>query len=229
MGSTADMIANTKLFKLSSQATRAALLACSFQKQLRKGSHLFLDRSEGDGLYLLLEGVVSLYKINSLGEKKVVFAYGPGNLLNEEIVYGHPESINCEVLEDSKVLVIPKEQFVKLLAGDSGLMMAFFDSMALKIRRMYRQLKNTTNALNGEKRLAAKLYKLAKDYGVERNGKIVIQMNLTITYLAEMMGSKRETVSRQMKHLVEHGLIETEKNRITIPDPQKLSDYFKAS
>lgn len=229
MGSTAEIIADTKLFKQSSAATRAALLSCSFQRQLKKGAHLFLDRSEGDSLYLLVEGVVSLYKINSLGEKKVVFAYGPGNLLNEEIVYGHPESINCEVLEDSRVLVIPREPFVKLMAGDSGLMMAVFDSMALKIRRMYRQLKNTTNALNGEKRLAAKLYKLAKDYGVEKNGKVVIGMNLTITYLAEMMGSKRETVSRQMKQLVEHGLIETEKNRITIPNLQNLSDYFKAS
>jgi len=26
----------------------------------------------------------SLYKINSLGEKKIIFVYGPGNLLNED-------------------------------------------------------------------------------------------------------------------------------------------------
>ena len=38
--------------------------------------------------------------------------------------------------------------------------------MALRVRRLYRQMKNTTNAMKGEKRLAAKLYKLARDYGV---------------------------------------------------------------
>lgn len=226
---TEQLLQSTDLFQHASASSRTELLEYSIVRQVKKGSHLFIDRKEGDCLYLLLEGVASLYKINSLGEKKVIFTYGAGNLLNEEIIYGHPESINCELLEDSLVLAIPMDRFTSLLTADSGLMMAFFDSMALKIRRMYRQLKNTTNALNGEKRLAAKLYKLAKDYGEEKNGRIVIQLNLTITYLAEMMGSKRETVSRQMKQLVKLGLIETEKNRITVPDLVNLSNYFKAS
>ena len=52
-------------------------------------------------------------------------------------------------------------------------------------------------------------------------------MNLSITYLADMLGSKRETVSRQVKRLTELGLINMERNRITIPDMKKISEYFK--
>ena len=55
----------------------------------------------------------------------------------------------------------------------------------------------------------------------------MIDMNLSITYLADMLGSKRETVSRQVKRLTELGLINMEKNRITIPDMKKISEYFK--
>ncbi len=47
----------------------------------------------------------------------------------------------------------------------------------------------------------------------------MIDMNLSITYHG-YAGVKRETVSRQ-KVLTELGLINMEKNRITIPDMKK--------
>jgi len=81
--------------------------------------------------------------------------------------------------------------------------------------------------LNGEKRVAAKLLKLSWDHGVEDEDGVRIDMNLTVTYLAEMLGSKRETVSRQVKKLNEQGLIMVKKNKFIIPDQEKLSKYFK--
>ena len=47
------------------------------------------------------------------------------------------------------------------------------------------------------------------------------------TYLADMLGSKRETVSRQAKKLTELQLISMEKNHVSIPDMEKLREYFK--
>ena len=55
----------------------------------------------------------------------------------------------------------------------------------------------------------------------------LIDMNLSITYLADMLGSKRETVSRQAKKLTELQLISMEKNHVSIPDMEKLREYFK--
>ncbi len=73
-------------------------------------------------------------------------------------------------------------------------------SMTNKIRRMYRQLKNTV-PLKVEKRVAAKLWKLAKDYGEYGKNGEVIKVNITVTYLSEMLGSSRETISRALKEL----------------------------
>lgn len=75
--------------------------------------------------------------------------------------------------------------------------------------------------------MAAKLLKLSWDHGVEDEDGVRIDMNLTVTYLAEMLGSKRETVSRQVKKLNEQGLIMVKKNKFIIPDQEKLSKYFK--
>lgn len=213
--------------RCASPASREKIASFSYMKRYEKGRHIFYDKDELTCFYVLLEGLVSLYKLNSLGEKKVVFVYGPGNLLNEVMFQELPAAINCEVREDSLALLIPKDLMWHVMRQDEELEKAAFHAMALRIRRLYRQLKNTTNALKGEKRLAAKLYMLARDYGKKTDQGILIDMQLSITYLAEMLGSKRETVSRQAKKLSDMGMILVKKNHVWIEDMEKLSDYFK--
>jgi CRP-like cAMP-binding protein len=222
-----DAIAATEIFKTASQTSLSEIAAFSSLLKVDKGMHLFRDKEEVRSIYILVTGKASLYKLNSQGEKKVIFVYGEGSLLNEVMLQDLPASINCEMLEQSLVLAMPVTRFWHVMEKDSGLTKAVMNSMALKIRRLYRQLKNTTNDLTGEKRLAAKLYKLSKDYGIKQEDGFCIDLNLTITYLAEMLGSKRETVSRQAKKLVDMHLLIIQKNKFIIPDQQKLSDFFK--
>lgn len=222
-----DIFEVSDILKAAGPGSRSEILAFAYFKRYEKGQHVFFDKEDNNCLYILAEGMASLYKLNPLGEKKVIFAFGPGNLLNEVMFQNLPASVNCEVREDSLVMVMPRERFLYVMEKDGALARAVMDSMALRIRRLYRQLKNTTNALSGEKRLAAKLFKLAKDNGVKTDRGTLIDMSLSITYLADMLGSKRETVSRQVKHLTELQLISIEKNRIYVRDTGELSNYFK--
>lgn len=57
----------------------------------------------------------------------------------------------------------------------------------------------------------------------------MIDFDLTITYLADLVGSKRETVSRQVKILVSKQLILLHKNRIIVKDRALLLEYFKST
>jgi CRP-like cAMP-binding protein len=100
------------------------------------------------------------------------------------------------------------------------------NSLAKKVRRLYRQMKNTT-PIKIEKKLAAKLWKLSKDYGVSHPIGTLINLNVSVTYLADMFGSQRETISRALKKLQELDLIVVEHKKIFIPDRDKLSNYFK--
>ena len=53
-------------------------------------------------------------------------------------------------------------------------------------------------------------------------------MDLSVTYLADMLGSRRETVSRQLKHLTEQGLVRVQRGKFIIPDRDALSVFFKS-
>ena len=217
-----------ELFQMISEKSNAALEACGSLRRIPKGTHLFWDKEMNQTLYMVVTGFVSLYKINSQGERKTVFLLGKGDVVNEEVLQNMPASINCEAFESSLVLCFHKMDFLAIMRQDFSLTKAMFDSLALKNRRLYRQLKNTSNSLHGEKRVAAKLWRLSKDYGVTEPDGTLINMELSVTYLADMLGSRRETVSRHLKHLNEQGLIRSQNGKIVIPDRDALSVFFKS-
>jgi CRP-like cAMP-binding protein len=99
----------------------------------------------------------------------------------------------------------------------------------MKVRRLYHLMKNTSNNLRGDRRIAAKLWKLSRDHGVQTAQGVEINFDLTITALAEFLGSQRETVSRQIKSLTDAGLLTVKNSRFIIPSREKLLDFFENS
>lgn len=222
-----DAMAKCQVLQRASPASLAALSVSAGLKRLAKGEHLFWDKEQVDRLYFAAEGNISLYKLNSSGEKKVIFVYGPGQMLNEVMLQDLPASVNCEALNDALALYFPVKEFLRVMSEDFSLSKAVIDSMAKKIRRLYRQLKNTTGSVRGDKRIAAKLWKLSQDHGVPHKDGVRIDLDITITYFADMLGAKRETVSRQMKQLTDAGLVLQNASGFVIPDRDKLQQYFK--
>lgn len=209
------------------EETKRALAAKGVLHILRKGHILFRDKEEVQSLYIVVSGFVSLYKIDEQGEKKVIFVLGQGKLINEAILQGMTASVSCEVLELAKILSFRKADFLMEMEHDFDLTKAVITSLSTKIRRLYRQMKNTTSSLRGDKKLAAKLWKLSGDFGKEVSDGSVIGVEISITYLADMLGTKRETVSRQLKVLTGLGLVYLQDNYFMIPSREKLAQYFK--
>lgn len=217
-----------EVFQDVNKSSIELLKSQSTLRAFKKGEQVFREKETVQTLYFVVSGLVALYKISSLGEKKIIFVYSKGQLLNEVIFQELAASVSCEVQENAVLLCIPRGVFLNAMEKDFKLTKAVIESMSIKIRRLYRQLKNTSNSLRGDKKIVAKLWKLSNDYGIPHPDGIMIGMELSITYLADMIGSKRETVSRQVKMLAEAGLIIMDKNHFIIPDQDKLREYFKS-
>lgn len=222
-----EACACVKVLQAANPSTQAAFVLYGILKQYRKGEHVFLDRTKVEQFYFMISGTAALYKLNHQHDKKVIFIYGAGEMLNEVMLQDEYASINCELLSDAIVLQIPKKQLLFCMSQDYLLAEAVMKSMAIKIRRLYHQLKNTSNSMRLDKQIAAKLWKLSRDHGVPCEAGFVIDFDLPITYLADLVGSKRETVSRQVKVLVEKDLIIVKKNRFYVKNREELLNYFK--
>ena len=106
-----EALEKADFFSAASAGSRDEIAGFAYIRRYGRGAHVFYDREESTCLYFLVEGVASLYKINSLGEKKVIFVYGPGNLLNEDSLQRLTSAVTCEAREDSLVMVLPAELF----------------------------------------------------------------------------------------------------------------------
>ena len=192
-----------------------------------KGSYIFRDKYPLQNVYILIQGKASISKLDSFGGQRTIFILDGITLLNEPINEKLTSSADCIAFDDCLVLSIDNKVFFNLMAGDFELTKIVIAQISHKTRRVYRQLKNTVSATKVEKRLAAKLWKLCRDYGIETESGIFINIDITSINLADLIGIRRETVSRALKVLHDEGLIVYKNRKIIVPNPDNLSEFFK--
>lgn len=221
-----EAISNMEIFKNIAKSSIDDLADICEIKCYQKGRHIFRDKEVIKKIFIVYKGKVSLYKLNESAQKKIIFILGEEDIINAVVLDDLPASINCEAFDNVEILAFDKEKFQEVMAKDFELTKIIMSSLTIKVRRLYRQLKNST-PIKVEKRVAAKLWKLSKDYGVKIEDGVLIDLKISITYLADMFGASRETISRALKILQDNDLIIIDRKKIIVKDRDKLSNYFK--
>ncbi|MDF2504273.1 Crp/Fnr family transcriptional regulator [Clostridium sp.] len=194
--------------------------------KLDKGKILFREREKIDKIYIVISGKVSIFKNSEKGQRRVIYILDSGSFINEDSIDNSSASINCKAFEDSYIMYFFRSDLIHMMEENFKLTKIIMSSMSKKMRRLYRQIKNTV-PIKMDKKVAAKLWKLAKDYGIKMEDGTLIDINISMTYLADMLGSTRETISRNMNLLEKIGVIKIHNKKILVVDPKKLSVYFR--
>ena len=223
-----EEVCGVKVFKGISDDSLNRILVCGDIVDLKKNACLYHDRQDLYYVYFLLKGKVTLVKPNENGESKVVFILNPGDTINQPVMRNNTSAVECWGFENSRILRIGFDDFDTIMAKDYILSKNCMAFMENRIRRLYRQLKNSVT-INIEKRLAAKLVRLGLDYGSREEDSVMtrIDLNLTVTYIAKMLGCQRESVSRAMKSLTKRGIVELDGRKIYV-DIEKARKFFKS-
>ena len=221
------MLTQLPIFEGLSPETIEKLMLSGNVLEVPKGTMLIRARESLSSVFIQLSGKSVVYNLTHSGRRKILFIFGVGELLNENVFNSQTSSVYCETFERSKVFEIPAVELMRLMASDFTLTKHILSAQEKKIWRLSHQLKNSMSSIYLEKKLAAKLWKLSRDFGVKKEDGLEIDMNLTITFLADMLGAPRETTSRTCTALIEQGLITIHKKRITLPDPDAMAKFFK--
>lgn len=194
---------------------------------VEKKKVIFRAKEATTFICIQLKGKSIIYNLTHEGKRKILFICGSGMLLNEHIYNEHTTSMYCEMIEKSEIFMIPCKDFVELMQTDFQFARNVMGAQERKIWRLSHQLKNTMSYIYLEKKLAAKLWKLARDFGIKNEEGVEIDVNMTATFLADMLGVSRETVSRTCAALIENELIKIQKKRIIVKDPDRLAKFYK--
>ncbi|SFJ24478.1 CRP-like cAMP-activated global transcriptional regulator [Terrisporobacter petrolearius] len=215
-----------EVFKNIKEESKVNLEKILKTRKLSKKEILFYERDMVDKIYFIKEGKISLFKINESGERKIIFILPKGQMINDIFIDEKKTSaVSCEAFEKSILLECSSKDFMNIMENDFILTKNVLNHLQNINRRLYRQLKNSIS-IRMDKKLAAKLYRMGREFGVEKDEWTLINANLTITYIADMLGCKRETLSRSMKVLQDENLVKIENKKVYIKK-HELSSYFK--
>lgn len=189
-------------------------------KSFKKKEMIFNEGSSPNFLYFLAKGKVKTFKSHEYGKEFITNLYKEGDFFGYiALLEDLPFAENAEALEDSDVLLIPKEDFYSLIYNNAGVMKKFIKMLSDNIIEKENQLVNLAYS-SVRKRVANALVTLYDRYNKLPEEKFNI--SISREDLANIVGTATESLIRTLSDFKEEKLIEVKSSNITITNYEKL-------
>lgn len=177
-----------------------------------------------EGLYLLKEGKLKLYKINPEGKQFIVSILGSGNVFGEidSFSLGTRDTF-IETMDETMLCSLGKEQFEQFLVDRPHLTVKIMKELSRLLQERDAMLSQLALG-NVRDRILHLLKTLAQKFGVLEDEFHKIDIPLSHQEIANMIGSTRETVTVILNDLSKQGIIKTGRMSIHV-NLAHLSEY----
>jgi len=197
-----------------------ALLSISVEKKMESGEMIFFEGDPANGFYIVADGMVKIYKLSAGGKEHILHMFGPGEPFGEVPVFsGSAFPANAEATKKSTLLFFPRSDFVHLIAVNPHLALNMLAVLSKRLRHFTIQVENLS-LKEVPARLAGYFLLLAE----EQKNTTVVTLNISKGQLAGFLGTIPETLSRMLKKMSAHGLIDVEGRNIRLKNYDGLTD-----
>ena len=189
-------------------------------RHFNKGEIIFSDGDEGNGFFVVVEGLVKIFKVSSEGKEQILHIYGPGEPFGQVAVYaGRSYPASAQAIAKSHVLFFPRTAFINLITRIPSLAMNMLAVLSKRLREFTVQVENLSlKEVPG--RLAGYLLYLLD----EQESKDSVTLNISKGQLASLLGTIPETLSRIFARMTELDLIEMDGRRIKLLNRSGLEE-----
>lgn len=178
-------------------------------RSVKKGTMLLYQSEIPRQAFVIKKGLVRAYAITSSGEERIVTLHDNNDILPLSWVFGETRTtlFYYETLTDSELIAVPKDALARLITHDSTIMS---EVLSLNINK-YTSLLLRITAL--EQSTAAEKIALTLYYLLLRHGKEVqpdtyaIQIKMTQSMIASLVGLTRESTAVNLKLLKKRGVV----------------------
>ena len=195
-------------------------------KHFENGNYIFLEDSEGEQCFFVLEGSVKVTRLSKDGREVILAMLNEGDFFGEmSLLDGESRSANVIALEKTKVLTLDRNDFIAVVNDYPQIAVQLLKELARRLRKSDRQIASLSLS-DAEKRIALCIIRFADEQGVIQNGKVRIPKTPIQQDIANMAGTSRETVSRALGLLEKEDLIERNVRELIILDYKKFIKEF---
>ncbi|MCP1384554.1 response regulator [Runella salmonicolor] len=190
-------------------------------KLFKKREIIYSEGNYPNAVYFLKSGKVKNFKTNEFGKEYIIELHKPGDFFGYlDLLENTAYQDSAVTLQDSEVVIIPKDEFNSLLYNNRDVASKFIKILSNEVReREERLLKLAYNSVR--KRVAESLIMLANRYQEDKTKHFAIA--ITREDLASIVGTATETVIRTLSDFKEESLIEMKGSLITVLDYEKLA------
>lgn len=184
------------------------------------GATIFQEGDRGDSLHVVIEGVVRVSVVSPRGEEATVALLGPGEFVGDlALLDGLPRSANAIATQQTKTLVVTRDDFRRWLAERPKASLALLEALSLRVRRTDEVLADLT-FLDLPNRLAKRLLSLITEHPAEGS---TYSLRITQAQLASMLGVSRESVNKQLNEFERNGWVRLGRGSVTVLDAASLT------
>lgn len=179
---------------------------------LEPGEILFDELDQVESIFYILDGLVELSRVSKEGNVKIIELLGKNDfigvvlMLREKREYG----FRAEILRKTRVIKLSKEQLntALLLPELRDTFLGFVFDKLIDFSDKLAQDESI------EDRITWQLSELQRKFGYTKAGSKFLELPVTKTDLASMLGIRRETLSRKMSELEKNNIIKMYGNTI---------------
>ena len=188
-------------------------------KSFKKKDLIFMEGDTPNEVYFIAKGQVKTYKINYDGKELITGIQREGEFLGfVPLLEDKAHNENAEVMEDAKVTIIPKSDFVTLIYSSKDVARKFIRLLSNNIEEMENRLLDIAYQ-SVRQRVAGALLKINDQYvGNGTDGIIAISRR----DISNIVGTATESLNRTIADFKEEGLVAIAGEGLKIMDRRKL-------
>jgi len=205
------------LFSQLREGDLSQIAQAARERSYPKNSVIVFEDDPGDALYMVISGQVKVVLTAEDGREVILSVRDRGDFFGEMgLIDDEPRSAHVIAMEDSRLLVLRREDFQRCLAEIPEIAIGLLRALVGRLRQADEKIGGLV-LLDVPGRVASLILDMA-----DENDGIHVTKRITHHMIAQMIGSSRETVSRTMRGMVDQDLIEASRKRISIKNRDAL-------
>jgi CRP-like cAMP-binding protein len=197
------------------------------ERSYSPGDAVYREGEYGDALYVLVSGVLKLFRPYSGSKEATLRLLKPWDIFGHLAFEGEArQRAYAEAVTQCRVVKVPKVFVERAIRQEPRVAFKVMTLLELRLVQ-YEELVKCLLPRETEIRLANLLPILARKFGDRTDGAVTIGLRLTHQDLAAMVASTRESVTKVLNDMRNRDVIEIEAGRITVKDPGALAELSR--
>lgn len=223
-----DNLCNVPLFSSLDKAQGEQLAKECIWKEYEANELVIDIEEETTDVRFVISGLVRIISRLSVGKEVILGEMGPGDFFGElAAIDGETRSANVTTLYKSKLCIIPRKTFLKLISLSTEINLEVMKVLTKRIRALNTRLAEQS-FLQAKHRIYTELLRLSKPR-LGHEGQRSISPPPTQRELADRIGTRREVVSRELNALHKQDIFEKTKGALVIKNVGELQKRISAA